>query len=66
MLQPFGLPHIGVERAVIERIDAAIHRFLIVIDEQFHARFLRHAVAQLVHFLKFPGGIDVQQREGRG
>jgi hypothetical protein len=55
-----------VQRAVIERVDAAIHRFLIVIDEQLHAAFLRHPVAQLVHVLKLPGRIDMQQRKGRG
>ena len=50
---------------MVERVDAPVHRLLVVIDEQFHAALGRHAVAQFVHFLKFPRRINVQQREWR-
>ncbi|KEY99645.1 hypothetical protein AI27_02155 [Sphingomonas sp. BHC-A] len=55
-----------MQRAVVERVDAAFLRFGIPVDQQFHARLPRHAVAQVVHRPEFPGGVDMQQREGRG
>ena len=60
LLQSLGLPQVGVQAAVIERVDAFLGRFRIVIDEQLHAAFFRHAVAQLVHLLELPAGIDMQ------
>ena len=65
LLQAFRLPHVGVQRAVIERIDAFRQRFGILIDEQLHAGFARGPVAQRVHVAKLPGRIDVQQRKRR-
>ena len=32
LLQPFGLPHVGVQRSVVERVDTTVHRLLIAID----------------------------------
>ena len=66
LLQPLGLPHIGVERAVVERVDPALDRLGVPVDEQRHPAFRRHPVAQRVHLAEFPRCIDVQQREGRG
>ena len=50
---------------MVERVDTSVHRLLIAIDQQFHATFLCHAVAQFIHFLKLPRSIYMQQREGR-
>ena len=65
LLEPFGLPHVGMQRAMVERVDAAFLGFGIVPDEQFHTGVFGALFAQLVHFLEFPGCIDMQQREGR-
>ena len=65
LLEPFGLPQIGVERAVIERVDPTRRRFGVLVDQQVHAAFPRHPVAQFVHRLELPGGIDMQQRKRR-
>jgi hypothetical protein len=65
LLQPLRLPHIGVERAVIERIDTALLGLGVLPDEQFHACILRRLFAQLVHGAKFPGRVDMEKREGR-
>ena len=65
LLQALGLPHVGVQRAVVERIDATFLRFRILVNQQLHARFRRHPVAQRVHVAKLPGRIDVQQRKWR-
>ena len=65
LLQPLGFPHIGMQRAVVEWVDPALFGFGVLIDEQFHAGRLRHGIAQLVHFLKLPRRIDVQQGERR-
>jgi len=65
LLQPLGLPHIGVERAVVERVDAALLGFGVVVDQQLHAAFLGHPVAQTIHILELPGRVHVQQRERR-
>jgi len=66
LLQPFGLPHIGMKWAVIERIDPAFLRFLILMDDQFHAGILCRFFAQRVHILEFPRCIYVKKRERRG
>jgi len=54
-----------VQRAVLERIDAFLLRFRVVIDEQIHARHLGHLVAQFVHRLELPRRINVEQRKRR-
>ena len=66
LLQPFRLPHVGVERSVVEWVDPPLFRLGVLVNEQFHARFLGCAGAQVVHRLELPGGVDVQQRERRG
>jgi len=50
---------------MIERIDPAFQRLRVLINEQLHARLLRHPVAQGIHVLELPGRVDVEQREGR-
>ena len=50
---------------MIEWIDVARDRVGIFMDQQFHAAFLRHAVAQLVHGLELPGRIDMEQGKRR-
>ena len=65
LLQTFCLPHIGVERAVIKRIDPSFLRFGVLVDQKLHAGLLGHLVAQLIHRLELPGRIDMEQREGR-
>ena len=65
LFQPFGLPHVGVQRAMVERIDAAFLGFRVLVHQQLHPAFFGHPVAQGIHVLEFPGRIDVQQREGR-
>ena len=47
LLQALGLPHVGVQRAMVEGVDAARLRFRVLVDQQLHARFRCHAVAQL-------------------
>src|SRR3546814_3665036 len=46
LLQALGLPHVRVQRAMIERIDALFHRFGIVVDEQFHSCVRRGPVTR--------------------
>ena len=65
LLQPLGLPHIGVERTMVERVDPAFFGFGILIDDELHAALARHAVAQFVHRLEFPRRVDMKQRERR-
>src|SRR3546814_6675022 len=65
LLQPFRLPHVGVQRAMIEGVDHARHRLGIVIEEQAHPAFMRHSVAKLVHRPELPRRIHMQQRKGR-
>src|SRR3546814_18403447 len=54
LLQPFRLPHVGVQRARIEGVDPARHRLGLVIDEQVHTVFMRHAVEKLVPTPELP------------
>ncbi len=65
LLQSLSLPHVGVERAVIERVDPARGGLGVLVHEQFHFTLDRHPISQAVHFLEFPGRIHVEQREGR-
>ena len=65
LLQPFGLPHVGVEGAMVKRIDIAFFRLRVLIDEQFHASLFRHLVAQIIHRLELPCRIDMHQRKWR-
>jgi len=65
LLQPFSLPQIGVQRAMVERVDPARHRVGILMDEQFHPRLARGAVTERVHVAELPGRIDMEERERR-
>ena len=57
------LPHVSVQGAVIERIDALRFGLGVLVDEEFHAELLGHARAHLVHGLELPGRIDMQRAE---
>ncbi|MNR20097.1 hypothetical protein D3C85_1369230 [compost metagenome] len=48
-----------------ERVDIGVDAFLVDVDDQVPAVFLRLLVAQRDHVLEFPGGIHVHQRERR-
>src|SRR3546814_3993477 len=54
LLQSLGLPHVGVQGAMVEGIDPARLRLGVLVDDEVHAAFGRHAVAQLVHRLELP------------
>ena len=47
------------------KFDAAFQCFRVAVNDQLHAGRVRGTVAQLVHGAEFPGGIDMEQREGR-
>ena len=66
LLEPLGLPHVGMQRAVIEGIDPALLGLGVLVDDQVHPGVPRCLLAQLVHVLELPGRIDMHQREGRG
>lgn len=51
---------------MIERVDAARRSLRISMHDELHAAVARRAVAHFVHGTEFPGGVDVQQWEGRG
>ena len=51
--------------AVIERIDVARHTILVGVDDQLKTVPRRHRVAEFDHLAEFPGGIDMQHREGQ-
>ena len=46
-------------------VDALPQPILIGVNNQFHAHSLSVLITKTDHLLKFPGGIDVQQRERR-
>ena len=50
---------------MLERVDAARHRFGVVNHQQFHARRVRCPVAHRVHGTELPRRVHVQQRKGR-
>jgi len=64
LLQPLGLPHIGMKRAVVEWIDAARQRLRIAVHDQVHPCLRRGPVAQFVHGAELPRRVDMQQRKG--
>ena len=68
LLEPLGLPHVGMKRPVIEWIDPPLLRFGILVDKQLDAILFRNRIAEFVHGLKLPCRIDVEQgeRDGRG
>ena len=66
LLEPLGLPDVGVRRRpVVEGVDAPRHALGVLVHEQLHADLGGHPVAELVHRLELPGRVDVQQRERR-
>src|SRR5512139_1239153 len=65
LLQPLSLPHVGVEAAMVERVDALPLRLWIAVDDQFHPALARDLVAQRIHVAELPGGVDVEQGERR-
>ena len=65
LLEALGLPHVGMDGAVIERIDPGLFRLGIAIDDQLHAGFRRGAVPKRVHVPELPGRVDMKQRKVR-
>ena len=66
LLEPLGLPDVGVHRrAVVERVDAALDGVGVLVDQQVHPDLVGHLVAELVHRLELPRRVDVEQRERR-
>ena len=65
LFQTIGFPHVGVQAAVIERVDALFHRFGILINDQIHPGILRRLFAQRIHVAELPRRIDMQQRKRR-
>ena len=67
LTQALGFHYIRViTRAMGKRINSCLLTFLIGMDDKFHARFICHLFAMDIHFLKFPGGIDMKKGERRG
>ncbi len=65
LFQALGLPHIGVQRTMIERIDPARDRLGVLVNQQFHPGIARGFFTQRIHVAELPRRIDVQQRKGR-
>ena len=65
LLEPLGLPHIGVKRAMIKRINTPFQCFRVLVNKQFHPCISGGPVAQFIHGPEFPCRIDMQQRERR-
>src|SRR5690606_19188033 len=66
LFQALGLHYVRVHvRALHERIDAAGDAFGVDVHQQLQPEAARRLVAKFDHFAKFPGGVDMQQGEGR-
>ena len=63
LLEPFGLPQVGVQRAVVERVDPLRLGVRVLVDDELDARLGGDRVAQRVHVPELPAGVDVEQRE---
>ena len=61
LLQGLRLHDVGVDRrAMDEGIDVPFQSLGVNVHDEIEPQLLRHAIAKLVHFAEFPGGIDVQ------
>ncbi len=66
LLEPLGLPHVGVHgRAVVERVDPAGDALRVLVHDEVDTEPGRRVVAELVHVAELPRGVDVHQRERR-
>ena len=65
LLEPFGLPKIGVKPAMVERVDPLRERIGVAMDDQLHSRRGGSAITQRVHGAKLPRRVDMEQRKGR-
>ncbi len=65
LLQPLGLPHVRMQGAVIKGVDPLGQGFGILVHDEVEAELPGRALAHLVHRLELPGGVHMQQREGR-
>src|SRR5262249_32156357 len=63
LFQAFGLPHVGVKRAMVEGIDAELLGLGILIDEELDSTLGRDLIAKRVHVAELPRRIDVEERE---
>jgi hypothetical protein len=65
LLQSFRLPHVGVERAMIKRIDCLPFGFRVLVDEKLGSSFAADLVAKRVHVPELPRRVDMKQRKGQ-
>ncbi|MEN9682098.1 MAG: hypothetical protein RLZZ627_1991, partial [Pseudomonadota bacterium] len=66
LFESLGLHDVGMFLAAMGKgADALFDAFRIDVDDEVEAKFLSHLVAKGDHFAEFPGGIDVEEREGR-
>ncbi|MNZ94894.1 hypothetical protein D3C78_1140140 [compost metagenome] len=64
LLEALGLHDVGVlGTAVGERVDALGDAVRVDVSDQLQAHFLDHLVAEAVHLLEFPLGVDVHHRK---
>jgi hypothetical protein len=64
LLERFGFHHLGMHRrARGDRSNAARHAVLIGMHQQINSETTGGFIAKRNHFAKFPGRIDVEQRE---
>ncbi|MNT10810.1 hypothetical protein D3C72_1456610 [compost metagenome] len=64
LLEALGLHHVGVLRAAMgEGVDVLGDAFRIDVGDQVQAHLGDHLVAELVHLLELPPGVDVHDRE---
>ncbi|RMV96151.1 hypothetical protein ALP01_05381 [Pseudomonas caricapapayae] len=64
LFQALGLHDVGVFGAAVGKgVDALSHAIGIDVSDQIKAHFLDHLVTEAIHFLEFPAGIDVHDRE---
>ncbi|MCY1437353.1 hypothetical protein D9M71_535110 [compost metagenome] len=66
LLEALGLPDVGMQgRAVVEGVDPALDALGIDVHQQLQAQALGGLVAEGDHLAELPGGVHVQQGEGR-
>jgi len=63
LLQPFRLPHVGVQRSVVERVDSFVERFGVPVDYELVPG--GGLIPRRIHVPELPGRVDVEQREGQ-
>ena len=65
LLQGCGFHNVGICGTMVERVDSLLNSLFIRVHDHLDTKFLRLSVAELYHFLKFPGRIDMHEWERR-